>query len=98
MSILNKLLICYDKDPKKGATLQDVSVVRTESLASNSDASTHAPTISLNHLSQSPNSPETTSDSMSPVVDIYERMRVLAERRRYDGVHVRRGNKLVLNM
>jgi hypothetical protein len=30
--------------------------------------------------------------------EVFERMKALATRRRYDGVHVRKGSKLVLNI
>ena len=98
MTVLNKILSCYSTDNNPSPTPEKHSATRTVSVNSNSDASTTVPSVYLNHLSDYTETSHDDSDSDNRPENIFERMRQLASQRRYDGVHIRRGDKLVLNM
>jgi len=91
-------MTCYSTEEKSSTNTVKNSTIRTVSVTSNSDVSTAAPSLYLSHLSDTTETSHEESDIESSPELIFERMRQLASKRRYDGVHIRRGDKLVLNM
>ena len=90
MSVINKIINCYHKE-------FDKAEIRFAVSRCTSDASTTAPSVDLNCSSDFLEAHTDQSEHEYPVDDILENMRRLATKRRYDGAHVRFGDKLVLN-
>jgi hypothetical protein len=90
MSVLNKIIKCYNKEFAR-------PMLGFPASRSNSETSTVAPSLNLNNSPDIDPNRDLTEDEFM-VRDIFENMRRLALKRRYDGAHVRKGDKLILNV
>jgi hypothetical protein len=93
MTLLQKILRCYphNSSPKSAEVHVRTRYTKSSRYLSE-DRSTSVPSHDETGAGDSPGSTGVSQD------EVFERMKALATRRRYDGVHVRKGSKLVLNI